>query len=192
MVVARLRDRYLPMKAAEEETGYVEGKLTWPYTMMFSMSKHGLYVKSHEITDIEEFIEDPVASLRRQIDDEDALQYQIENSDLELEVDRARLCRNDPRINFVVGVPTFEDIATILDRGGEVICLVNGAVLINSTAYRPHFVIVRAVEDQHLVIDDPGPPAKPGWRISRSTFREAWTDPSPTVANYLACSGNRL
>jgi predicted double-glycine peptidase len=68
-----------------------------------------------------------------------------------------------------------------------VICLVNGAVLDGTDSYRPHFVMVREIDGDDVTLDDPGPPPHPVLHVTAEQFLRAWTDPSPSVTNYIAC-----
>lgn len=194
MVVSRNSGKQLDMLAAETETGYAEGLLTWQFAMLYSLAEtHGLYVRDHEYFDIEEFIEDPVESLRKQIDDEEALEHQVKNTDLEAEVRRAKACLNHPRIEFVNGVPTWSDLVQVNNAGASLIVLINGAALYGKPGYRPHSVVAHSVDAEGgLILDDPGPPPYPSLAVDRDRFLAAWLNPQPSVANYIAASERPL
>lgn len=193
MVVARLTGTELTLREAEEQTGFADGMLTWQFAMLLSLNRvHGLYVVDHEDFEPEEFVADPIRVLRAQIGDDEAVRHQIAHTDLDAEVSRARACLENPAISFLTSAPSMADLRSAVDAGAQVICLVNGAVLDGNPEYRPHSVVLRSMTDEVTVIDDPGPPARPSWEIPTALFEKAWLNPTPTVANYIACAGKPL
>lgn len=188
-VVAALRHERLDMSTVEAETGYEDGRLTWQFAMILSLAdKHQLNVVDYECFDPHAFAADPVAAIREQIHDEAAVQHQIAFSNLTAEQQRAQACIDRPRITFRNGVPGLEDVRSEIRRGARVICLVNGAVLDGADGYRPHFVVIRNLDDETIQFHDPGPPGTAAREVSLADFNTAWTDPSPSVANYVAVS----
>jgi hypothetical protein len=191
MVVASQTGTHLTEKEAEDDTGWRSDRLSWQFALLLSLSrKHGLYVLDFEDFDPYEFAADPVASLRSQIGDEEAVQQQLEHSDIELEARRAAECLNDARIEFRQGLPSLAHLAGACAKGASVIVLLNGATLLGLPGYRPHFVIVRSVSEGAVRLHDPGPPPRADWALDPDLFLAAWLDPTPTVANLIACSGD--
>lgn len=189
IVVAGLLGRRLDTSTAEQDTGYSDGLLTWQFAMMLSLAdKHDLYVVDHEDFDPGEFSKDPIKVLREQIQDEAAVQHQVENSDLPAEAARASACLSNSRVSFHRGSPTLVDLTRVVSQGARVICLINGAILDDNPGYRPHFVVVRSIHGSSVEIHDPGPPSRPNWVIPTAKFVKAWTDPSPSVSNYIAAA----
>ena len=60
--------------ATDRMTGYVEGRGTWQFKTLLSLAELGLNVIDHEQLDVQEFIADPVAAIRKQVVDEAAIQ----------------------------------------------------------------------------------------------------------------------
>lgn len=193
MAVATQVRRVLTLEQAEVDTGYAPGLLTWQFSMLLSLAdRYNLHVVDFEDFDVHAFASDPEQSVRDQIADSAAAEEQISGSNLALEAERATLCVEHPRIAFRQGLPSLDDVANYCDSGATVIVLLNGAVLLGGDDYRPHFVIVRDVSDDRVIIDDPGPPAHPDWTIPKDAFLRAWHSPTPSVANLIAISRQRV
>lgn len=178
---------------AEALTAYAPNKLTWQYAALLAMSQEfGLHVVDFEGMDPARFIQEPEGVIREICGDEQAALFQIENSDLTAEVARARACLGDDRIQFLTTPPTVEDLKNALASGATVFVNLNGAKLLGGQGYRPHSVIVDAVLPDTVVVDDPGPPAAQQLVVPIGRFLEAWHDPEPSVANFIAVSSHPL
>lgn len=189
IVYGRLTGKRLTLSQAEEMAGYEPGKLTWQFGLLRAFSVDmPYYAIDFERFSADGFVKDPARVIEDQIGDPDAVRYQIENSDLDAEVGRLQDCLNSERTRFIDGIPSLDLIESLVGSGAKVVCLVNAARLRGNPDYDPHFLVVREIEDETFVLDDPGPPPKRSWRVSRDAFAEAWMDPNPGVANLLAIS----
>lgn len=161
--------------------------------MLLSFAEeHSLHVVDFEALDFRLFVRDPRAAIADQIQDADAVEYQMKHSDIDLEVDRARRCLDHPRITLISRTPSYDDLRRISGLGAQVTCAINGAPLLGEDTYRPHSVVVRDVSEESVTIDDPGPPPRPCWAITRAEFERCWLDPTPNVANLVAVSKSAL
>lgn len=192
-VVGRLTGKRLTPEAAERDTGYEPELLTWQFKLLLALSQeHNLHVTDHEAFDVRDFVGDPHQSLRTQMNDDVAFEYQVEHSDLSLEAERARECLKDQNIQFVNGAPSVEDLRKYLDEPDTVIVtLINGARLLGQDGYRPHSVVLHGMTAETVNLDDPGPPAHPDWSVPLDDFSAAWLDPSDGVANAIVVRGGR-
>jgi len=189
MLVARSSGSIISTASADAQTDFAEGRLTWQFAMLLSLAEeYALHVVDFERFDYELFVRDPRAAIEAQIQDVAAVDYQMENSDIELEVDRARRCLNHPKISLVNQTPSYEDLQRVVRGGATVTCVINGGPLLGDDVYRPHSIVVRAANSDATIIDDPGPPPRPHWPLTRREFERYWLDPSPSVANFIAVS----
>jgi uncharacterized protein YvpB len=67
-----------------------------------------------------------------------------------------------------------------------VICLINSQKLNNKQGYVGHFVVVKGIEDDNLIIHDPGFPPIENRKISYVSFEKAWSAPDENAKNILA------
>lgn len=189
MIVARSSGTIVSAADADVQTDFAEGRLTWQFAMLLSLADHhSLHVVDFEQFDYEVFVEDPRAAIAAQIQDVDAVDYQINNSDIDLEVDRARRCLNHPRIALINRTPAYDDLQKVVRDGANVTCVINGGPMLGKDVYRPHSIVVRNAGSDFTVIDDPGPPPRACWSLTRMEFESYWLDPTPGVANFIAAS----
>ncbi len=169
-------ERKFAMAELEKLCGYIKGRGTWKALSMLELAKLGLQVHWIEDFDHERFIADPKAYLREILDDE-AYQYQIANTDLQLEADRMRQYIES-------GLPlerrkaTSEDIRHFLDDGWLVHLEVNANTLASEPGYEGHSVLVIGYDEDGATIHNPDGTHgnKPNQHISWELLDKAWKE----------------
>ncbi len=148
-----LPKRMFTMSEVEQLCGYVPGKGTWKTQLLLSLDELGLQTQWIEDFDHQSFIADPESYLATLLDKE-ALNWQIENSDLPEEADRMRqyLAKGLP-IQHRKG--TRQDIKNFLNDGWLIMLEVNENVIAQIPGYLGHVVLVLGHDDTNVTIHNP-------------------------------------
>ena len=186
MVVAAFTGHDPGQAAADKMTGYVEGRGTWQFRMMLSLAELGLNVIDHEKFDAQGFIDDPEAVIRQQVGDEAAIQGILDETDIEKERDAVRRCVASDRIQFIESVPTLADLMNEIGKGRLVLCNVDLQVLKGKAVREGHMLIVEAVEEDTIIVHDPGPEGGLGVKMPLKLFHAAWTSPVEAMASIIS------
>ena len=169
-------ERKFSMKEVEQLCGYVPGKGTWKTQLLLSLSDLGFQTIWIEDFDHHEFVEDPRRYLATILDD-DALKWQIENSDLDKEAARMRTyLSKDLPLEHRKG--THEDIKSFLDDEWLVMLEVNENVIAGIPGYLGHVVLVVGYDDINVTVHNPdgNNGNKPYQVISWDLLDEAWKE----------------
>jgi hypothetical protein len=176
MALQMLTGDRLDMKQADELTGFVANRETWPFQMMLGMAERGLTVHNIEDFDPNAFIRNPQAEILRQVRDPQIADSIHAMSDYSVEVARVHACMDHPDVTFVRQTPTLDDLASHTRRiDTVVICNVNSLALRAKEGYAGHFVLVTSCLADTITVQDPGLPPAPDCSVSHSTFLKAWT-----------------
>lgn len=160
----------------------VEGLWTWPMAALIWMSAD-LEIVVIETFDYERFAKEGSKYLHGFLGKEVAERW-IEMSDV---VQAQKLAPEFvQKISIQRQMPTVADIITLLDRGYLVACAVNSHILADLEGYAGHLIVVKGYDDGHLIIHDPGLPARQDWRVTKALFQKAWACPNEDVLNILA------
>jgi hypothetical protein len=186
MVVQTLVGHDPGQQAADEMTGYVEGRGTWQFDMMLALAGFGLNVIDHEQLDAQEFVDDPEAAIRRQVNDEAAIQGILAETDIEAERKALKRCLASDRIQLIDAVPTLADLEKEIAQGRLVLCPVDLKVLRQKEKREGHLLIVEAMDEETITVHDPGPVGGLGIAIPLQLFHAAWTSPAETMANLIS------
>lgn len=159
------------------------GKWTWPTAAMLWLMQNGFELRLVEEFDYRAFAERGGDYLIEKCGHEVA-QVQMENSDIPREqgiaADFVQYAPLDHR------VPTIADIEEYLKGHWVVVCNVNSALMHNQTGYSGHFVVITDVNEDEVILHDPGLPPSPDFAVTRDLFERAWAYPAPTDKNLLA------
>lgn len=181
-VVAMVLGYFFPkqkftMNQAEQICGYVPGKGTWKTKLLLSLNELGLQTKWIEDFDHSMFVKDPEGYLAT-ILDEEALDWQIRNSNLPEEAERMGQYLSK-------GLPleerkgTRQDIKNFLNEGWLVMVEVNENVIAGVPGYLGHVVLVVGYDDDvNVVIHNPdgNNGNKPNQVISWELLEQAWKE----------------
>lgn len=167
----------------DQLTGKKPDKWTWRTRAMVELRRRGMDVVNWGNFDHKEFVERGASYLNDIFGPEKA-RIQIEHCDLEYEIENAREWVKVVENKF--GLPTLEDIKELLDIGYLVICNVNSKILNQQEGYSGHFVLIYEVEDDFVLMHDPGPPHAPERRVSYEVFLKAWEYPNEQARNVIA------
>jgi hypothetical protein len=179
MTVRALTGERLTMSDAETMTGYFEGRDTWPYMMLTSLSRLGLRVRVIEIIDPNRMATNPRSEIERVYGSSEVTQAILEITDVSAESVRARACLDDPNVDFEVRTPTADDVITGIRSDEVPIVALDWGILHGSAEFEGHFVVASAASDDAIEIFDPGPPAEAGRVVDIPTFEEALHQPNP-------------
>jgi hypothetical protein len=167
----------------DQLTGKKPDKWTWRTRALVELKRRGMDVVNWGNFDHKEFVERGASYLNDFFGVEKA-RIQIEHCDLEYEIENAREWVKVVQNKF--GLPTLEDIRELLDIGYLVICNVNSKILNQQEGYSGHFVVIYDVEDDFVLMHDPGPPHLPERRVSYEVFLKAWEYPNEEARNVIA------
>lgn len=156
-------------------TGFEKDKGTWASAGLLWFHTQGFEVKHISLFNYDTFIHDGADYLLSEFG-HDVGSWQIEHSNIPLEQARAvELLRNDI-VEFKE--PMLEDITRYLDQGYLVRCMINMAQLNNIDGYIGHAIVVSRIENDKVVIQDPGLPAEQNRIVSVHDFEKAWASPN--------------
>lgn len=182
MVVETLTGRDPGFVAADQLTGYVEGHGTWQFRMLISLARTGLRVRDVEALNISLFLEDPEAAIREQVRDEGVAKDYIDDTNLSSEVSALRECVEDARVEFLETTPTLEDAAQAIKVDTLLLCHVNGRTLAEESGHTGHLIVVEAIDEDSVLLHNPGPPAQWAKRVDAALFEKAWD----ALPNYIS------
>jgi hypothetical protein len=179
-----LPDREFSWKELEQLSAKVEGLSTWPQQMLINLRKMGFAATMVEGFDGHAFIRNGGQYLKEAFGEETA-EWQIKNSDIPQE---QKLYQEayDTGVDIQCRVPTLADIQDYLQKGYLVAATINSRQLDGKDGYVGHFVVVLSIDDQEMVLHNPGLPARQAQRVTREQFMEAWADPNETAQNFIA------
>lgn len=183
MAVKTTLGREITMQDAEQMSGHIEGRETWPYQMMLSIADLGLHITSIDRLDPRGFVGDLEDELRRVLgDNEDDIRYILSITDVEVETQRVRAFIGHPRISYEVRAPALEDLRAGLSRGAlPLVSLDYGELHQTGEGYEGHMVIVSGANQEFVEVFDPGPPGDAARRVPAATFLAAMNSPSEGV-----------
>ncbi|MBL8159066.1 hypothetical protein JNJ66_01280 [Candidatus Saccharibacteria bacterium] len=169
-------ERHFSMQELESLCGYIKGQGTWKALSMLNMARLGLQTHWIEDFDHEQFIADPKAYLRTILDDE-AYEWQVRHSNLELEAARMK--------EYIgKGLPleqrqsTADDIRHFLRDGWLVHLEVNAMALYDKPGYDGHSILVIGFDEDGVVIHNPdgGHGNRPSQHVSWEQLDRAWKE----------------
>jgi hypothetical protein len=172
--------------AADEMTGYAPGRGTWQFRMLISLARAGLEVCDVEALNVDLFLEDPEAAIREQVRDEEVAEAYIADTNLPSEVAALRECVEDPRVGFLDQTPTLADAARAIGAKTLLLCHVNGRTLAEEPGHTGHLIVVEAIDEDGVLLHNPGPPAQSAKRVEAALFEKAWD----AVPNYISVTGS--
>lgn len=168
--------RRFTMSELEELCGYVRGRGTWKALNMLNLAQFGFQVYWIEDFDYERFVTDAKAYLREILDDE-AYAYQINNTDLALEAERMKRYM-DSGLPLEHRKASDEDIKHFLDEGWLVHLEVNANTLSNKSGYEGHSVLIIGYDDNGVFIHNPDGASgnRSNQHVSWSLLNKAWQE----------------
>lgn len=178
MSVRALTGEELTLEQAEELTGFVAGRETWPHKGFLSWAKRGIRVRSIERLDPHRFIDDPDAEIERLAEDPGVADYIRGITDAEKETILLRECLRNPLVEFVSRPPRLEELEEGLANGWLPIVTLDYGVLHETGEYEGHMVVVTAFDKRSAKLYDPGPPGEGGKVVPTDLFRRAVYSPS--------------
>lgn len=171
---------------ADKYTDFRAGAQTWPFRGLLSIAQHGGSVVNVEDFDPESFVRSPRHEILRQTGDEEVANHIMSVADAAREVPVVRDLLEHPAVTFTQRVPTSSDlIDSVNDPDCAVICNINQPALMGRPGYNGHFVLVEGYNEGVFRIQDPGLPPLQDHDVPSATLLNAWTSPSPGLANIM-------
>ncbi len=186
MAVEALGGERLDMQAAERLTNFVADCPTWPYKGLLSLADRGLYVRYTEDFSLRRFITAPKELIFEHVNDPQIAEEVIRKSDFSVEAVFAQACLEHPQITIDERRPKLDDLKRELSLGSLAIVNVNYFRLLEKVGYAGHFVVVEAVDEEEVLLQNPGLPPIPNQRVAMATFLAAWHFPNDRLANIIA------
>lgn len=165
MVLKSLKGIDITLKEAENLTGFVADKDTWPNQGFLSLANFGINVTSIEALNPFNFVDSPENEIKRLYTDPEVADYIVKITNIEKERNLVKQCLEHPKINFVVRPPVLEDVYNGINQGGLVIALLDYGQLHGIDKYEGHFVLITELNNSQACIYDPGPPGEGPWYI---------------------------
>ncbi len=159
------------------------GKWTWPTSAMLWMMDQGLKIGLIEEFDYQAFVDRGGEYLIERYGEEVG-KAQVENSDVEEERVVARKFVDQAPIEY--RIPELQDIKNLLEDENVVIINLNSAALHGREGYAGHFVVICDVDDEKIILHDPGLPPESNFEVNLETFERAWGYPTNNDRNLLS------
>lgn len=169
----------------EHLTGFEPNKLTWPMRAYVAVANLGYSVVVFDSMDFDAFVKSPTAYMEQAFGRQAAAIY-AEKSNIETAVRDARALVSHPKIDLRMEVPSWSDLAQIIQAGMLAICHADQGVLEGVECQRDHSVLVHTITDDGVVVHDPGLPPFENKYISRDLFEKAWDFPSSAAKTIFA------
>lgn len=179
-----LPDKDFSWEELDKITAKQEGMWTWQMAGLLWMKDNGFDVLDYENFNYEQFIKDGEDFLLKEYGEEVG-RAMINHSIVKEEIQYAqRLIKEVP---IHTGEISLKDVQNVLANGYVPICLINSRKLNSKEGYVGHFVVVREVTEDSIILNDPGLPPQESRKVSKEDFERAWADPSEKEKNIFAC-----
>lgn len=156
---------------------------TWPMAGITWMRNHGLEVIIQESFDYKRFA-DEGSSYLVEYCGENVAKEQIQHSAIDNERKRANIFATTVQIQH--RIPTIEDVVRFLSEKYLVCCNINSYALDNVDQYAGHFIVIKGVQANQLILHDPGLPHQANRVVPFAQFEKAWAYPTEHVKNLFA------
>lgn len=185
--VQTLTGTTLSLAEAERITGFRDGVETWTFKTMAWFANNGFLVKYIDKFDVELFIRDARRFYEVAGESAETIDYILSISNLDHEVDELRACLAMSTFEHLNETPSADAIVAAMGEGWLPMISLNATVLHSSEAegYDGHIVLATAYDDETLVLQDSGPPARWDWRVPRSALLKALGGPSENSGNVI-------
>ena len=189
MVYEGLLDEKLTLEQAEKMTNFIPGKSSWPFMAMLSALQSGLTVRSIEKNlDADLYATDYRAAILKQTTPE-MLHIFEETTDVASISRVVAQTLTYKNMHYEDREPTWEDILRYINQSDTAVtCNVNARALYgNREGWNGHFVLVVDIDDDKVILDDPGNPPEEHAEVSKENFLNAWSR-APAMANLIIFS----
>lgn len=167
----------------DQATAKVKGLWTWPMAGLIWLHKRGYDIRNVEEFDYGRFIKEGKLYINEKYGEEVA-NAQEKNSDIPQE---QRFSKEFIKlIKYENREATLEEILHYLKEGYLVGVNVNYRSLRNRTGYAGHFVLIKGVKGEKLILHDPGLPPIENMEVSLKQFDKGWAYPSHHERNLMA------
>jgi len=178
-----LPNREFSWKELEKMSAKKKNLWTWPTAAILNLKKMGFDVIKISDFDYERFAKEGEKYLVEKYGEKVA-EIQIKHSDIAQEKGLAKKLIKE--FKTIKRPASFDDIKKLLSKGYLIICNVNSRALNNQEGYVGHFVVIVGVEDEKIILHDPGLPPFPNREVPKNIFEKAWSYPSVNEKNLIA------
>lgn len=187
-VIRMLLKYYFPKREyswseLDELTGKKEELWTWPLHAMLRLKDMGFEMINMEDFDYHRFAQEGPSYLKERLGEEVGT-AQIVHSDIPCEMKNAELFLQ--HFDYSPHIPGLDDLRKLLHQDFLVICNVNSCALNGHEGYIGHFVLVYGIDDNAVIIHDPGPPHRKARKVAHDLFVKAWAFPTEKEKNLMA------
>jgi len=166
-------ERDFTFEELDEMTDKPANKWTWPCAGLVALKRMGLEVRFYAKMDYNEFAERGVDYIR-EIYPNDADEM-IKNSDIESEIENAKeMIKHNIFSNEKVELG---DAEKWFNQNYLVVLLINSNVLRDKKGINGHFVVLTGLDEDNVVIHDPGLPPLKNRAVPKELFLKAWRYP---------------
>jgi len=164
-------------------TAKVEGLWTWPMAGLIWLQEKGLEIKNIEVFDYDKFIKERGRYLIEEYGEEvGSAQIKYSNINQEIRLSQKLL----EKVDIEKRIPEIKDIEELLANNYAIMVNVNSLALENEEGYEGHFVIIKGINDEGFVLNDPGLPGAENRKVDFETFEKAWAYPNEKSKNIMA------
>jgi hypothetical protein len=169
-----LPDSDFTWEQLDEATGKQKDMWTWPMVGLNWIQTMGFEVTYIEEFDYQKFIDDGkdylVEKYGREVAD-----AQARHSNIVMEQENAKDFIQNVSIDN--RIPEVADISKLLSTGYLVIASVNSRTLNGNSGYVGHAIVVKGIDDDGVLLHDPGLPALKNRKVPFDLFDRAWSYP---------------
>jgi hypothetical protein len=169
----------------DDFTGHQRGKPTWNYRSYLSLAQIGLQVRVYSLFNPEEFAKRPEVYLA-EAHGPAAAAMVMATSDAIGASRTAKATLNHPNIHYHVSAPSLATLTEELNAGAVCMCWVDHGTLLETGEFEGHAVIATQVTATHVMVNDPGSPARENWPVPHSLFQKAWGGIYPAARSLCA------
>lgn len=163
-------------------------KWTWPLRALINLSDTGFEVVNIESFDYDKFIIDPGVYMEEVFGKEMA-ESQVKHSDISAEVENAKTFVKT--ISTINRIPDVNDLKDLLDQDYKLLINVNVRVLRDKEGYAGHFIILKYINDEKVIINDPDGDNGENNGYPLEKFLKAWSYPDEKARNIMGVRRKR-
>ena len=160
----------LSWKQIEKKMGFVKGKGAWTFPAETELAKRGMEVINIEPFDYKRFLKEGEDYLRKAYNQETANYYLHETN---INTKRNEIPEFIRVVKHQTRKATVDDIDNFLIDGYLVGAEINSRILNKKPGFSLHYVLIKRLDDDQYVINDPGLPPLENRKVTRGEFMEA-------------------
>jgi len=171
MTVNSLTSKNLSMKQAEIDTGYEKNGPNWDFQALLGLARHDLKVTVVGEDDYQAMADDFMVCIDQEGFSPEEKEDAINMTKMSVEEERIKKILNNPNIKIFHERPKLKRLLGLINDN-ILIASIEKPILNHhkNNGYYSRFVIIKFIEDDYVIIDYPGPPAKENCKIPLTSF----------------------